>query len=338
MSTIEATAIKPTTILTGYLGAGKTTFLNHLMTNKPNTRYAIIENEFGQQGIDSELIIRPEANIMEINNGCLCCTLNENLFEILDLLFDKRAEYDEIIIEATGVANPNGLAAPFVSHPSIKKHFPLSRIICLVDAELIEQQLVETEEAIHQITYSDLIIINKTDLVDQAHLDALAQKLQALNPLGKIVFGNKDDFPTILQPEDAPLFNELYLKEQTESAAKKALEDLKINEALPHHPHKHTETVKSLTFRFDRDFSYKMLYHQLFAYLTFQSRGLYRMKGKVWIEGKDKPLIIQSVGSRLDFQEGTPSAQSSPRESKIIFIGKGLRREGLDRLLNTCFA
>lgn len=338
MPKTDPRAIKPTTILTGYLGAGKTTFLNHLLDATPDTKYAIIENEFGEQGIDSELIIRPEANIMEINNGCLCCTLNENLFEILKLLFDKREEYDEIIIEATGVANPTGLAAPFVSHPAIKKHFPLTRIICLVDAELIEQQLAETEEALFQITYSDLILINKADLVESTQLAALEQKLQKLNPLAKILIGQHGDFTLSHESQGSPLFHDLFLSETNGNQTVADPVDLPLAEPIPHQPHVHTETVKSLTLRYEGEFDQQMLSHQLFLYLTFQAKGLYRMKGKVWLAGQDQPHIIQSVGSRLDITKCITSDPSSDKESKIIFIGKGLMREGLDRLLRRCFA
>ncbi|MEL6355988.1 MAG: GTP-binding protein, partial [Bacteroidota bacterium] len=142
---------KPVTILTGFLGAGKTTFLNHLLQENEGIRYAIIENEFGKQGIDNELVLRPDETIVELNNGCLCCTLNDNLYDILNELHERRDEFDEIIIEATGVADPTGLAQPFIIHPLVKKHFPLTAIICLVDAELVEDQLKETEEAINQI-------------------------------------------------------------------------------------------------------------------------------------------------------------------------------------------
>ncbi|MEL7342126.1 MAG: GTP-binding protein, partial [Bacteroidota bacterium] len=198
---------KPLTILTGFLGAGKTTFLNHILKTNNETRYAIIENEFGEQGIDGELVVRPDETIVELNNGCLCCTLNDNLYDILNELFDRRADYDEIIIEATGVADPTGLAQPFVSHPLIKKHFPLQGIICLVDAEQIQDQLEETEEAKSQVAYSDVLLINKTDLVEPEDVDALQQSLAQLNPLARIVLGHKGAFPAIelSSPQKSPM-------------------------------------------------------------------------------------------------------------------------------------
>lgn len=176
---------KPVTILTGFLGSGKTTFLNHLLQQNPKTRYAIIENEFGEQGIDGELVVRPDETIVELNNGCLCCTLNDNLYDILNDLFDRREDFDEIVIEATGVADPTGLAQPFVSHPLIKEHFPLQGVICLVDAELVEDQLKDTEEAKSQIAYSDVLLISKTDLVDPDYVKELGHRLRSLNPLDR---------------------------------------------------------------------------------------------------------------------------------------------------------
>ena len=135
----------PVTILSGFLGAGKTTFLNYLLQENKGIRYAIIENEFGEQGIDNELVLRPDETIVELNSGCLCCTLNDNLYDILNELHERRSEFDEIIIEATGVADPAGLAQPFIVHPLIKKHFPLRGIICLIDSEQVEDHLKETK-------------------------------------------------------------------------------------------------------------------------------------------------------------------------------------------------
>ncbi len=331
---------KPTTILTGFLGAGKTTYLNYLLNKNEGVKYAIIENEFGEQGIDSELILRPDDGIVELNNGCLCCTLHESLYEILNTLFNRREEYDEIIIEATGVADPTGLAAPFVSHPAIKKQFPLSNIICLVDAELIEEQLVETEEAMSQITFSDILLINKTDLVNEKRLNEVKNKLQGLNPLAKILCGNKGDFPEINFPGHHRLFNELQLTHifNKDHQALHKGHSFPVQTPHSHHHHEHTEEVVSHTFTFERPFKYESLYHHLFVFLSFQSKGLYRMKGLVWLKDSDQQQIMQSVGKRLDFQEKRAWEEGEKKQSIIVFIGKNIKREGLARLLERCFA
>lgn len=332
------TEAKPTTILTGFLGAGKTTYLNHLLDSRPNIKYAIIENEYGEQGIDSELIIRADDSIMELNNGCLCCTLNDNLYDILNTLFDRRNEYDEIIIEATGVANPAGLAEPFVIHPAIKKQFPLVNIICLIDAELIEDQLEETKEAISQVTFSDVLLINKTDLVSENYLKDLKNRLQLLNPLARIVFGNKDNFPQIDTIENEMIINELHHKTNTDKHQHRGENNFPVNKPHHHHHHHHTEEVVSHTFVFDRPFQHQSLYYQLFVYLTLQSKGLYRMKGLVWLDNSDQQHIVQSVGKRLDISEKQKWKPDDNKHSTIVFIGKNIQREGLKKMLNRCLA
>ena len=336
MTTSTSLLTKPTTILTGFLGAGKTTYLNYLLQANPETRYAIIENEYGEQSIDSDLILRAEDEIVELNNGCLCCTLNENLYDILNTLFDRKAEYDEILIEATGVANPVGLVEPFVTHPAIKNFFPISSVICLVDAELIETHLEETEEAIGQVTFSDVLLINKTDLVSKAHLEKLTQKLANLNPLAKIFEGNKGGYPFIHATGYRDLFFHMFKNDPAAKVHPEKETNFPVKKAHSHHPHVHTGSVVSHTFVFDRAFDYQTLYHQLHAYLVFQSVGLYRMKGVVWVEGSNSAYIIQSVGKRLDFSDKAQDSLEGNRQSRIVFIGKDLQRKGLERLLNRC--
>lgn len=333
------TLSKPTTILTGFLGAGKTTYLNHLISNNPEKKYAIIENEFGEQSIDSDLILRAEGDIVELNNGCLCCTLNENLYEILNTLFDKREEYDEVIIEATGVANPVGLVEPFVSHPAIKEHFPISNVVCLVDAELLEEQLAETEEAIGQITYSDVLLINKTDLVAKAQVEKVKQILKELNPLAKILEGNMAYFPEIPAGGNKELFTEKFGQDSQGHAHShgKNESSFPVEKPHSHHHHEHTQ-VNSFVIEFDQPFNFQNLYHQLHAYLVFQSKGLYRMKGLVWVQDSEHPYVLQSVGKRLDFTEYTQSIQGKAKRSKVVFIGKNLQRKSFERLLNRCLS
>ena len=328
---------RPVTILTGFLGVGKTTFLNHLLQHNKDTRYAIIENEFGEQGIDSELIIRPEETIVELNNGCLCCTLNDNLYDILNDLFDRKEEFDEIIIEATGVADPTGLAQPFLAHPLVKKYFPLKGIICLVDAELVEDQLKETEEVKSQLAYSDLLLINKTDLVSQERVENLKQKLHQLNPLANIAVGNKQAFPEIhLTPDQSPL-EEIF--EETRSASSSTGElNFPISKSHTHHHHKHTEEIVSHTFYFDQPFDDQILGQQLTVYLMLQSEGLYRMKGLVWIDGAKEQYLVQSVGKRLDVEKRDPWPSGEKKRSVVVFIGKNLERHGIEKLLNKCIS
>lgn len=321
---------KPVTILTGFLGAGKTTYLNHLLNSKPNTRFAIIENEYGEQSIDSELIIRADDDIVELNNGCLCCTLNENLYDILNTLFDRRDEYDEIIIEATGVADPRGLAEPFIIHNSIKKQFPLSGIICLIDAKLVRDQLKETEEAIHQITFSDVLLVNKIDLVNEEDVSDLARLLRLLNPLANVAFGHLDGFPMI-----GTTIRDAQLDAIFDQSKKHSDGNFPVQKPHHHHHHEHTEVV-SHTILFDRPFDVQKLRHRLQVYLVFQAKGLYRMKGLIWMTDTDNQYLLQSVGKQLNISEKRPWQADEKRQSMIVFIGKNIQRKGLEKMLSQC--
>lgn len=331
MSITETKKVNPTTIITGFLGAGKTTYLNHILDEFPRTNFAIIENEYGEQSIDSELIMRPEDNIIELNNGCLCCTLNDNLYEILNDLYLKRNDFSELIIEATGVADPRGLAAPFLTNPAIKKQFPLRKVICLIDAALINQQLKESEEAIQQITFSDVLLINKTDLIDQLRTDKLIDKLKRLNPIAHILNGNQSNFPRIYH-----MSHDSILNNAIESV------DNKFPVAKPtshhhHHHHDHSDGLISHTLSFDQPFDHQKLHIQLLPFLMFQSKGLYRMKGLIWIKGKDEKYVLQTVGKQIAL-EPIKYWKSEKKHSKIVIIGKRLGKEGLQKMFEKCFA
>jgi len=324
---------RPVTILTGFLGAGKTTFLNHLLTRNEGLRYAIIENEYGKRGIDHELVLRPDETIVQLDSGCLCCTLNDDLYDLLNDLHKRHDEFDEVIIEATGLADPTGLAQPFIAHPLIKKHFPLRAIVCLVDAELIEQQLQETEEAIRQITYSDILLVNKVDLVEQQQVSLLTQMLQRTNPLATIYHGQEGDYP-ILKPNEQ--LERLYQDVHQSVSAMEIPLSFPVPKPQQPHPHQHTTEVVSHSFTLDRPFDDQVFYQELFVYLTFQSEGLYRMKGLVWMAGKGEQFVVQSVGKRLNLAPKRPWKAGENKRSVIVFIGKSLQRKGLERLLVRC--
>lgn len=313
---------KPVTILTGFLGSGKTTFLNQVLEQKPETKFAIVENEFGEAGIDGELIIKPDNEIFELSNGCLCCSLNEGIYDILNELSQKTEQFDELIIETTGIADPANVASPFFSNSEIKKDFPVKRIVCLVDVELIEDQLIETEEAIKQLAFSDIILLNKTASVSEVYLDELKGKLLSINPFIKFFEEKGMIFPV----------NEIF--ETVRDA------DIKIEENEPKthsHEHKHGK-IKSFTFRFAEPFIDKELQMRLFGYLVFEAKGLYRIKGIINAKDVNHRLILQSVGQSLSISGGKAWQEDEIRESKIVFIGKDLDKAFFEKLLKGCLA
>ncbi|TVR14320.1 MAG: GTP-binding protein [Balneolaceae bacterium] len=328
--------MKKTTILTGFLGAGKTTYLNYLIKKKPNTRFAIIENEYGEQSIDGDLIIRSDDNTVEMNNGCLCCTLNENLYELLNDLYERREKFDELIIEATGVADPAGIAEPFLTHPAIKNAFELQRIICLIDAELIEDQLKDTEEARQQISFSDLLLINKTDLVHSNYVDVLKDLLKNMNPYAEVVvkgnhgypvescIGNKIEKSTLIKSDSR---HHSPTGDCNHHYDEKSCNHVRI--------HKHQDIITH-SFVFSDPFDIQKLYHHLFVYLTFQAKNIYRVKGIIYSTENNKKKVIQSVGKRLGIEEIGDWEMGELKQSKIVFIGKNIKSDGLKTLLEKC--
>ncbi|WMJ73926.1 GTP-binding protein [Cytophagaceae bacterium ABcell3] len=314
---------KPVTILTGFLGAGKTTFLNSILAERKGVRFAIIENEFGEESIDGELILRSDDNFVEMNNGCLCCTLNDNLYDILNQLHERSEQFDELIIESTGIADPAGIAAPFLTHPAIKKAFPLKRIVCLADAVLAEDRLKETEEARKQMAFSDIILINKTDCITEGYHTELGELFSKLNPMAKIMAGNKNGYP----------ISEIFNYEREEHVG---TETFKHQDHDHGHHHHHHGDISALTFTFSEPFDVDELYNRLFVFLQFQSKDLYRMKGVVDNGSHTHQVVFQSVGKSLNVEEGHEWKEVAKRKSRIVFIGKSLKAEGYEKMLRQC--
>src|SRR5690348_768455 len=177
----------PVTVLTGFLGAGKTTLLNHVLTANHGKRVAVIENEFGEIGVDQELVIDAEEEIFEMNNGCICCTVRGDLIRILGNLIARRDKFDRIVLETTGLANPGPVAQTFFVDPLVREQFALDGIVTMVDARHFEQQLLNSEETATQVAFADVIVLNKADLVSREWLDALEQQVRGMNALARIV-------------------------------------------------------------------------------------------------------------------------------------------------------
>ncbi|MFL6600072.1 MAG: CobW family GTP-binding protein [Steroidobacteraceae bacterium] len=177
----------PVTVLTGFLGSGKTTLLNRILTESHGQRIAVIENEFGEIGVDQELVINAEEEIFEMNNGCICCTVRGDLIRILGNLMTRRDKFDRIVLETTGLANPGPVAQTFFVDDAMRGKFALDGIVTMVDARHFDQQILNSEETTTQVAFADVIVLNKTDLVSGAELDALEQRVRGMNALARIV-------------------------------------------------------------------------------------------------------------------------------------------------------
>lgn len=340
---------KDVTLLTGFLGAGKTTLLNALMADRPQTRFALIENEYGEEGIDGELVLRSDVETIELSDGCICCSLNDSLLDVLEDLYDRRDSFDELIIETTGIADPAGVAVPFLMLPMIQREFSLKRVICLVDAELIEDQLRDTEEAIQQISFSDVLLINKTDRVSATYLTSLIETLRELNPFAHVMSGQKENYPIrelmAIERETAVALQPARFvpTRATPMLTKSSPPTTHMDRprplcTLPHryHHHRHSDIV-SLSFRFEESFDLTQLYHRLTVLLLFQEQGIYRVKGIIYDASRPERWIVQSVGKNLTMIDGASWEDDEPRQSRIVFIGKLLKPAGFEKMLRQCF-
>ena len=185
----------PVTVLTGFLGAGKTTLLNHLLTANHGKRIAVIENEFGEIGIDNALVINADEEIFEMNNGCICCTVRGDLIRILGQLLKRRDKFDYILVETTGLADPGPVAQTFFSDDEMKRAFKLDAIVTVVDACHVARHLDQDDESVKQVGFADVILLNKTDLVAPAELDALEARIRRMNAVARIHRTNRCDLP-----------------------------------------------------------------------------------------------------------------------------------------------
>lgn len=335
--------IKQVTILTGFLGAGKTTLLNQIIAQKPDKRFAIIENEIGKESIDAGLIIKGTEPVIELNDGCLCCSLNDDLLDILTALHSREHEWDELIIEATGIADPANIAQPFLVNPFIYKWCALQRVICVVDAELIEDQLKDTEEAIRQIAFSDIILLNKVEKISSDYAATLPQILTTINPFAEIVTGSASNFKI------SALFNHIrsgtFYSNPKQVNSPKGFISIATNTTQQpamlsqnsHKRHQHSN-IDTLLLKFETSFDVIELEYRMIAFLHFQSKDVYRVKGIIDSDAYDHKVIYQSVGKSSAVTFGEQWGKNEIRESKIVIIGKNLKAHGFEKMFSTCFS
>jgi len=311
----------PVTIITGFLGSGKTTLLNQIIHENPHTKFAIIENEFGEIPIDNDIIVGAGDGIFALTNGCICCTLNVELGKVLRHLVDKGQDFDHLIIETTGIADPAGVAAAFVSDMKVQNTFELDGTVCLVDVAHLEETLEKQDEvAAQQIAFADALLLNKTDQVDAEVVTKVQQVAQNINPYAQVVTGSFARFEGI---------NLLNLQaHQTETIERKT-------HYIHNHSHDHTHLV-SRSFNLEAPFDEEKFKLWIYQLLHVQNKGIYRIKGVLNFAGKDYKIIFQSVKNQFVFSEGTPWEEDSPRTSTIVFIGQNLNKKVLQRRLNSC--
>jgi G3E family GTPase len=328
-ATAETSDLIPVTILTGFLGAGKTTLLNRILTEQHGEKIAVIENEFGETGIDNDILVKDkQEQIVEMNNGCVCCTVRGDLVRILGDLGAKRKagslKFDRVIIETTGLANPGPVAQTFFMDESIHDQYLLDAVVTVVDAKHGARQLDEHDEARRQVGFADRILMSKTDLVEGAVVDELTKRLRQMNPRAhqmKVHMGEAD----IKELLDIRGFN--------------------LNAALELDPefltsdyHEHDDDVTSFVWKDPRPMHMEKI--ETFLSLMVQNYGedLLRYKGVLNVQGEPRRMIFQGVHMLMGGTPGKPWQPGEARESVMVFIGRKIPRRLFEEGLAYCVA
>ena len=340
----------PVTILTGFLGSGKTTLLKRILTEAHGQKIAVIENEFGEENIDNEILVNDkQENIIQMNNGCICCSIREDLRETLQLLAAKKRkgllEFDRVVIETTGLADPGPVAQTFFMDEEIAEQYLLDSILTLVDAKHAMTQLNDRQEARRQVGFADQIFISKSDLVASDEVAALMARLTQMNPRAPqktVHFGEiaiKDVFDLRGFNLNAKLdIDPDFLKEEDHDHAGHDHVHGEHCDHPSHAPrhHHHDDDVKSFVFRSDKPFSPAKLEDFLSAIVNIYGPRMLRYKGVLNMDGTDRKVIFQGVHQLMGSDLGPAWALGEHKTSKMVFIGIDLPRDIFLQGLEQC--
>ena len=319
----------PVTILTGFLGSGKTTLLNRILTEQHGHRVAVIENEFGEEGVDNELLLQNrEEQIVEMNNGCICCTVRGDLVRILSDLKERResgeTRFERVIIETTGLAAPGPVAQTFFIDDEIAEYYLLDAVVTVVDAKHGDRQLDEHKEAAEQVGFADRILLSKVDLVTESEQQALRSRLQQINPrapIRAVHFGN------------APVAEILDIRGFNLNAVLDIAPDF-----LTSDEHEHDDAVSSFVFKTEKPFDATKLEDFLGGLVQVYGPDMLRYKGVLFVKGSDRQLVFQGVHQMMGADLGRRWQPGEKPSSKMVFIGRKLPKDMFIQGLKQCLA
>jgi G3E family GTPase len=314
----------PVTVLTGYLGAGKTTLLNRILTEQHGKKYAVIVNEFGEIGIDNDLVVGADEEVFEMNNGCICCTVRGDLIRIIEGLMKRKGKFDAIIVETTGLADPAPVAQTFFVDEDVSQRARLDAVVTVADAKWLSERLKDAPEAKNQIAFADVILLNKTDLVDETGLADVEARIRAINPSAIIHRTVNCNIPV------------------AEVLDRKAFDLDRIMEVEPEfleegHHHHHDDEIDSFSFRAGEVNPDKFM--PWISDLT-QREGvnILRCKGIVAFPKEPKRFVFQGVHMILDGDLSREWRPDEARESRVVFIGRDLNQKAIRDGFMACAA
>ena len=313
----------PVTILTGYLGAGKTTLLNRILTEEHDKKIAVIVNEFGEVGIDHQLVMNADEEILEMNNGCICCTVRGDLIRLISDLMTRCDRFDHLVIETTGLADPAPVIQSFFVDEVMLRQTQLDAVVTVVDAKHIEEHW-DSSEAQEQVAFADVILLNKTDLVSSETLETLASKVRGMNAIATLQRTQNCDIPleSILGVQAFDLKNALSIDPQF----------------LDEEAHEHDESVYSVAITETGTIDSDKLNRWLNQLIQAKGQDIFRMKGILDVDNAERRFVFQGVHMTLDGRPGQPWRSGETRKNELVFIGRNLDEEELRVGFQACFA
>ena len=324
----------PVTIITGFLGSGKTTLLNHILTNQEGLKTAVLVNEFGEIGIDNELIVSTDESMVELNNGCICCTINEDLVNAVYKILEREEKIDYLVVETTGLADPLPVALTFLG-TELREMTRLDSIVTMVDCSNFSLDLFNSEAALSQIQYGDVIVLNKTDLVDEADVDALEVRVKDLKNDARILRTQKSQvsLPLILS---VGLFeSDKYFETESEHEHDHDHDHHDHDHDHHHHDHDHSHHLEndgfsSISFQFDKPFNIRKFQYFLDNQLP---ESIFRAKGILWFDESPKRHVFHLSGKRFTLED--EEWQKEPK-NQLVLIGQNLDEDTLRQQIENC--
>ena len=344
----------PVTVLTGYLGAGKTTLLNRILSEDHGKRYAVIVNEFGEIGIDNDLVVGADEEVFEMNNGCVCCTVRGDLIRVVQGLAKRQTRlgkggFDAIIVETTGLADPGPVAQTFFVDDDVKARTVLDSVTAVVDAKHILLRLSDSREAAEQIAFADQIVLNKTDLVSEDDLRMIEARIRRLNPLAPIHRAQRSNVPlaAILGRGGFDLDRILDLEPAfltpAHGEAGHVHDEHCGHDHDHHHDHdhgdsRHDDDIRGISLRLDRPVDANKITRWLNELLQAQGPDILRAKGILDVKGEERRLVFQAVHMILEGDLQRPWRDGDDRYSRMVFIGRNLDEARLKAGFEACVA